>query len=790
MQDSPAEKEHFRLKKSEGTAIFGRGRIPRQRTREGGEDFPMAQSKSVGAAGGYNFGTFGGVYTPALLTILGLVMFMRTNFVLGSAGLLHMLFLLACGASISLATALSIAAIATNTDVKGGGAYYLISRVLGPCFGTSIGLTLFVSQSLAIPFNILGASEALVTQIPQMRTYFPLLNLGLGGILAFLVWKGADWAIRAQYFIMAVLGGSILVFLLGPIGDFSLETLRGNLAPAGGEVSMISLFAIFFPAVTGIMAGVNMSGDLKFPHLAIPRGTFAALGTAVLLYLLQIVIAAGCFPREEMIRTPYRVLTSHALWGLWFMVLAGVQAATLSTALGWLLGAPRVLQSLGVDNVLPGIVFFRKGNGSRNEPRRAILVVIAIVAPILLWAGFLGRNESDIEHSPINLMSELVSLFFLFTYAIINIAAFVESHGANPSFRPRFRFFHWSVAVYGALSCCIAAFLIDFWLSAAALVVIAGLYLWTRYRNLEMGYGDARRGYVYSRIRSNLLTLPMLPLHPKNWRPTIAILTEEPETHGDLVEYAMLMSQHRGILSMIQIMELKDRRDFGKLRTNRLRELRSLIREREWQVFPTVVVAPEFDVALQIVLQSHSLDPIRPNIVMMGWPRQRERVQPFYSHLQMIVNDFHRNVIVLANASTRFVPQSFDGGTIDIWWQSQAGGSLITILAYLVQLDRGWRKSVLRIFLMDSKAEEKRIRYMLDKARISAEIVRIDPGAKFHLMLPRFSFSAELIFVEFKEYDTRDSRRQMVNHYLIERELQKMPPCFLVVSNGEADLLA
>ncbi len=149
-------------------------------------------------SGGYNFGTFGGVYTPALLTILGLVMYMRTNFVLGSAGFVNTLIILGVGASISLATTLSIAAIATNTEVRGGGAYYLISRVLGPSFGTSIGLTLFVSQSLAIPFNILGASEWLVTQWPELRPYFPLLNLSLGGILAFFVWKGADWAIRVQ----------------------------------------------------------------------------------------------------------------------------------------------------------------------------------------------------------------------------------------------------------------------------------------------------------------------------------------------------------------------------------------------------------------------------------------------------------------------------------------------------------------------------------------------------------------------------------------------------------------
>ena len=744
----------------------------------------------AGSGGGYNFGTFGGVFTPALLTILGLVMFMRTNFVLGSAGLYDTLLILAAGASISFATSLSIAAIATNTEIGGGGAYYLISRVLGPCFGTSIGLTLFVSQSLAIPFNILGASEALVAQWPDLRPYCPLLNLGLGAVLAFIVWKGAGWAIKAQYVIMAVLGLSILVFLAGPLGHFSLATLEANLSPEKETISLIPLFALFFPAVTGIMAGVNMSGDLKTPHISIPRGTFAALGVAVVVYIVQIVIAAGCFPREEMIRYPYRILSENALMGLGFMVLAGVQAATLSTALGWLLGAPRVLQSLGVDNVLPGIRFFRKGAGPENEPRRAIVVVLLIIAPILLWAGFLARGETDVEHSPINLMSRLVSLFFLCTYAIINVAAFVESHGANPSFRPRFRFFHWSVAVYGAVTCVVAALLIDFWMSLAAVIVIGGLYTWTRYRNLEMEYGDARRGFVYSRIRSFLLQLPNLPLHPKNWRPTIAVLTGEPERRGDLVEYAMLMSQRRGILSVIQLVVFPKDEDFGAMRTARLRELRAMFKERAWQVFPTVVYAPEFDTALRTVLQSHSLDPIRPNIIMMKWPHREERVAPFYRHLQIIVNDFRRNALVLANGSSRFLPRRYDGGTIDIWWQSQEGGSLMTILAYLVQLDRDWRKSTLRIFLMDSGAEEKRVRRVLDQARIGAEIVRISPEAKLHRMLPKFSFNAELVFIEFNEYNTHDERRQMVNHYLINRELRDMPPCFLAISNGEADLLA
>ena len=263
--------------------------------------------------GGYNFGTFAGVYTPALLTILGLVMFMRTNFVLGNAGLFQTLLILLVGSSITLATGFSISAIATNTDVGGGGAYYLISRVLGPAFGTSIGLTLFVSQSLAIPFNILGATEAIIDGWPELRPYFPLVNVALGAILFFFVWKGADWAIRAQFFIMAVLGVSVIVFLAGPLGNFSLENLRANWGPLDTVHSLIPCFAIFFPAVTGIMAGVNMSGDLRDPHHSIPRGTLLALGTAVVLYLIQIFQQIRRIQSHSQLQLPAYAIVSMVI---------------------------------------------------------------------------------------------------------------------------------------------------------------------------------------------------------------------------------------------------------------------------------------------------------------------------------------------------------------------------------------------------------------------------------------------------------------------------------------------
>ncbi len=739
---------------------------------------------------GYQFGTFAGVYTPALLTILGLVMFMRINYVLGSVGLRATLIILVIGTTITLSTGLAIAAIATNTDVGGGGAYFLISRVLGPSFGTSIGMTLFLSQTLAVAFNILGASESLVMGYPVLRPWFPLLNVALGLGIALLVWKGADWAIKAQYIIMTVLGLSVLVFLLGPIRNFSMENLSANWLPLTTETPMIPFFAIFFPAVTGIMAGVNMSGDLRNPHRSIPLGTLAALGTAVLLYLIQIICAAGCFDRQEMIERPYLVLVNHALFSLGFMVLAGVQAATLSTALGWMLGAPRVLQSLGVDNVLPGIGYFRKGVGENNEPRRAMAVVVLICMGVLLWSGFAGRDATGAEDSPINVLSVLVSMFFLLTYAIINVAAFVESSGRNPSFRPRFRYYHWLFALYGMITCTAAALLIDWQLSIAALAIIAFLYFWTRLRNLEMSYGDARRGYIYSRIRNQLLMLQELPVHAKNWRPTIAVLCGGPDTRGDLVDYAVMISQHRGLLSVLQIVEANGEQPLLKLREVHMAEWRQAASNRNWPIFPEVIVAPQFDNALRVVLQSHSLAPIKPNIIMMGWPYQEERLKPFFSHLKTIVDEFGQNAMILGSRRTIFRPLTEYGGTIDIWWQTPAGGSLMTILAYLVQLDREWRKTELRIFLMPDSLQPDKLNRLLDSARIHAQIITVRPDLEQYDAINEYSSRAELVFIEFQHNVIQDSGKINEFNEKLQEFRQTAPPFFLVVSNGEADLLA
>lgn len=258
-------------------------------------------------------GTFGGVFTPSILTILGVIMFMRAGFVVGQAGVLQALLILVLAKSISLTTSLSIAAVSTNTPVAGGGAYFLISRSLGPEFGGAIGLALFLAQAVSVPFYILGFTESLVRSFPEMTAHFRSIGLVTAAVLFVIAYVGARWAVKAQYLIMAILGLSIFAFLGGAVHHFETGTFLDNWKSAysGPNMSFWVVFAIYFPAVTGIMAGVNMSGDLKDPGRSIPRGTLAASCAAVLVVLFYIYL------RRRMLRVSF----GDARWGFAFVRL-------------------------------------------------------------------------------------------------------------------------------------------------------------------------------------------------------------------------------------------------------------------------------------------------------------------------------------------------------------------------------------------------------------------------------------------------------------------------------------
>ena len=737
------------------------------------------------------FGTFGGVFTPSILTIFGVIMFMRADFVVGHAGVFRAVGILLIAKSITLMTSLSIGAISTNMKVRGGGAYFMISRVLGAEFGGAIGIALFFAQALSVPFYLLGFNEALVSTFPALASHFQTIGIVCAAVLFIIAYVGAGWAIKTQYAILGILALSIAAFLGGAARLFNLETfaanwlpmhlpLQANSLPEPGY-SFWALFAIYFPAVTGIMAGVNMSGDLRDPIRSIPRGTLMAVGVGFLVYLLQILLSGGAFSRQQMVTEPYEVLRENALFGAGFLVTAGVFAATLSSALGSLLGAPRILQAVSRDRILHFLAPFARGSAGRDEPRRALVLTLLLTLTVLLWAG----NKS--EGGALNAVASVITMFFLYTYGMTNLAAFIEAFGGNPSFRPRFRWFHWSTAFLGAMGCVGTAFLISPWAALVAVVAVGGLLWYLRTRELRTAFGDARRGFVYASVRKNLLRLSNMKEDPKNWRPTALVFSGNPASRETLASYADWLESGRGIVYLANIL-VGPLAEYGAHRRRAVHRLEEFCRERNIQAFSVAVVADNLEQGVSMLLQAAAVGPIRPNMAVFGWSSDDERLPQFLNQLR-IASEMGMSLVLMSEGN---LPTPGARKRIDIWWRGQKNGNLMVILAHLLTRNWEWDRTGIRVLrvIADEAGYEPAVdslQQLVENARVHATAEAVVSTRPFVEVLHEHSRTADCVFLGF---ELPEGEQERPWHRQYKTMLADLPMTLLVNSAGGEDMLA
>jgi len=748
----------------------------------------MAEKIKQGATRN-RFGTFGGVFTPSILTILGVIMFMRANFVTGQAGVIGALFILVIAKSITLSTSLSLAAISTNMRVRGGGFYYLISRVLGAEFGGAIGIALFFALALSVPFYILGFAEALVRSYPVLAPHFQVITLTTALVLFSLAFFGAGWAIKTQYVIMAFLFLAIIAFLGGALQQFSFDILRQNLYPgytftdqADGVTTQYSfwiIFAIYFPAVTGIAAGVNMSGDLKDPGRSIPRGTLLAVGVGFLVYFSQVVLCGGAYERSALIARPYELLQDNALFGWSILVTLGVVAATISSALGSYLGAPRVLQAVSRDKILNFLHFFSKGSKKGNEPRRALVLTLVITVSVLLWAG----NASG--GSALNGVAALITMFFLYSYGMINLAAFIEDFSGNPSFRPQFRYFHWTTALLGAIGCVLVTTLIN-WKAALVAILIIVLMLWyLKTRRLIAKFGDARRGFIYKQTRNNLLRLRRMPEDPRNWRPNILVFSGNPMSREEIITYAAWIESKRGIVYLANVM-VGDVVELAPRRPAALRQLTQFCNEKDYAAFPVVVAAEKLEQGISMLMQSTAIGPIQPNLAIFGWSGKMERRQLYLKELRTASTVG----MSLALMETKDLPTLEEPKRIDIWWRGFKNGALMLLIAFLLSENWEWENTRIRILRVVEKKEgqvaaEEALQKMIDLARVEGEVEVVVAEESFSRILHNKSADATCVILGFELPEKADEAEW---HDTYRSFIDGMPTMILVNSLGAEDL--
>jgi len=728
-------------------------------------------------------GTFGGVFTPSILTILGVIMYLRFGWVVGQVGLYATLAIVTIATSITFLTALSISAIATDKVVRAGGAYYMISRSLGVETGGAVGIPLYFAQALSVALYTIGFAESVQLVYPNAPIVIVAVITTV--LVTALALASADIAIKAQYIIMAAIILSLIALFLGQ--DVVPDPSDAANFASVERVGFWAVFAVFFPAVTGIMSGVNMSGDLKDPIRSIPRGTLAAVGVGYLIYMAIPFILTMRTPTasEALLNPDLMVMKRIALFGSLKIdtIILGVWGATLSSAIGSILGAPRILQALARDNILPSpLRWLGKGSGTNDDPRYGTLFTLGIVLTVVC----LGSLDA---------IAPVLSMFFLTTYMVLNIAAATEGFLQSPSFRPTFKV-HWSLSFLGALGCIAVMFLINPIATIVALIIVALIYFWLERRQIESTWGDVRQGVWMTVARRALLNIDD-NADPKNWRPHLLVLSGTPTKRWHLIELARAFTHNRALITVASILP-RGSRSIAQQEKAEL-TLRDFLDRKGVQAFAKIITADNPYEGTQQLLETYGIGPLVPNTVLIGDSEElvSASIERYCKTIGMC-HDAKRNVIIYRNNSAEedaesLLPPLFGRSPIkqiDVWWGGlQSNGGLMLILAYLLRTSWEWRSADIRLKLVvndeaAAKSAEENLENLTQSLRIGAksEIIR-SKGRAFNAILQESSASADLVFLGLAvpEGDPLEY------YQTLQDRIEGMPPTVLVLAAENLD---
>ncbi len=446
------------------------------------------------------FGTFAGVFRPTALTILGALLYLREGWVVGQAGLGGFVLILVAMYVITGATALSMASITTNIRIGKGGVFSIISQSMGLEAGGAIAVPFYLAQSLGAALYIFAFAEGWQMIFPSHPT--ALVVSAVYAVILGLTVVGARLAFRTQSIVLVGIIAA-LVSMVAAVGPAESTHVIEFWGPPG-RPPLTSLFALFFPAATGILVGASMSGNLKNARRSIPRGTLAAVAVTFAIYLCGGIWFAAVVPPESL-RVSYDSLITHSRWPQ--AVLAGLLASTLSATLSSLVAAPRVLSALAGYGILPGSSRLAQLS-SNGEPRTATLVTALIVV--------LGLMSGSLDA-----LAPLLTVFFLIAYASLNFVVLVEQALGLPSFRPTFRI-HKAVPLVGTVASLLAILATSPIFGLLTLSFVIVLYVWLVSRRLPAPFETARSGLVVNVANWAARKIGELPASTeRSWKPDL-----------------------------------------------------------------------------------------------------------------------------------------------------------------------------------------------------------------------------------------------------------------------------
>ena len=703
------------------------------------------------------FGTFLGVFLPSILTVLGLIMYLRFGWVLGNLGLGLTIVVVLVSNLITFVTGLSASAIATNIKVGVGGVYYLVSRSLGIEVGGAIGVAFYISRTLSITFYCFGLAESILLFWPAeswgpMPEYVtPVFCASIILLITFMAGRSAELVLKLQVPMLILVALSLLALISGVLMN-GIQAPEWNPTYRSEPGGFWVIFAVFFPGVTGFLAGIAMSGDLKNPAVAIPRGTIASVLVGTLIYLIiPIFLSVSVLITAEQMADPefgIKSWTEVAFLGGIFIYPAA-WGAIFSSAIGSVLSGPRVLQSLSMDGLAPK---FLSKLSKRGQPTIATWITGAIA----LVAVTLGD---------LNTVAKFVTVLFLTLYVVINLVAGIEKLVAEPSYRPNINI-PWYVSMAGALGALFVMYLI----SPVALLLAVGLelsvYIYFRRKALQQKWGDVNAGFWMKIARFALLRMNKRQIKARNWRPLIIVFVKDVAERIELVKLAAAFGQNKGVLTISKLLFL-NQRPTNEERRELVQQMYEQLHVYQLEAFCEVnIVDDSLQKGILNISNGHGIAGLKTNTVMFGWSGVRGSN---IDQLKVIRElSFLEKNILLVRFNDHYSWKEKVHQRIDLWWGGKENnGDLMLILAYMMQLNREWENAKICIRSVVETSEEQSvltdvIKGSIVEARINASVhIQLRKGESFLSILKRESGLADMVFLGLREPITGEEETQV-----------------------------
>lgn len=707
------------------------------------------------------------VFFTAISTILGAVLFLRFGYAVGSLGFFGVLLIIIIGHLVTLPTAMAISEIATNQRVEGGGEYFIISRSFGLNIGATIGIALYLSQAISVAFYVIAFTEAFTPLFEWFREAYnialPRQVISIPSMLilsVLIIKKGADLGVKALYIVVAILFISLLMFFLGST-EYSISG-EGSLFDRSfrNTESFFLVFAIVFPAFTGMTAGVGLSGDLTDPKKSIPLGTLAATVGGMLVYVLVIWKLSGSASPEDLIGNQL-IMSDIALFGS-VVIPLGLAASTISSAIGSVLVAPRTLQAIGMDRsfpIMPLNSFFAKGKGEMNEPLNSTLVT-CIIALVFVSLG------------DVDAVAEIISMFFMVTYGSICLISFLHHFGSSPSYRPTFKS-KWYFSLIGFLLCVYLMFKMNTTYALASISIMVLIYLGiSYYHKNRSGLETLFQGAIFQLSRRIQVYMQKSRKISSTWRPSAVCVSKDSFERDKAFELLKWLSYKHGFGTYIHLISGY----YSKSTSNEAKKvLEDLIKRSsrgKGNMYVDTIISPSYTSAIAQIVQLPSPSGMENNMIIFEFDKNHpDNVQDIIDNIALTkAGEFD---VCVFGSSSRTV--NYENG-IHIWIRDldDSNANLMILLSYIILGHPDWLRGHIKIFNVCNEDKIQETREKMSELVLSGrlpitekniQILIKDEEKSFKTFVNEYSREAGLTIIGLKEEQLKHEGLELFSGY-------------------------